>query len=137
MDKHYIDRIILEGEKNEIQEVKNELSELEFEEIDGKIIFYAPDGIDESAFKPLSEKCPKVYITYEWSEEEIGRDTGIMEYYNGEQVCIDIPTPYSKEAYEMSADILGIDLQTEYTYNEQTGEYRKIDEDNEINFQIN
>ncbi len=137
MDKHYIDRIIFEGEENEIQSLKNELAGVELEEVEGKIILYATDGIEESAFKPLSEKCPNLYITYEWSEEEIGRNTGVMEYYKGELVCIDIPTPYSKEAYEMSSDILGVDFQDEYEYSEQEGEYCKIDRANEINFQIN
>ena len=60
--------------------------------------------------KRLSEKYPEVKIDYSWADEDIGRNVGRVIVQAGSIKDITIPEAGSKEAYEMSADIIGFCL---------------------------
>ena len=60
--------------------------------------------------KILSEKYPEQNITYRWADEDIGNNVGKCEFQSGDVIWADIPTPGSREAYEMAADIQGVEL---------------------------
>lgn len=58
----------------------------------------------------LSTKYPDAKITYRWADEDMGRNVGERVFQNGEIVDWDIPEGGSREAFEMAAEIRGVDL---------------------------
>ena len=60
--------------------------------------------------KRMSEKFPEAEIDYAWADEDIGRNVGRVICAGGKIKDIEVPEQGSKEAYEMSADIIGFDL---------------------------
>ena len=60
--------------------------------------------------KSISERFPEVLITYEWADEDIGRNVGSAIFRSGSIKDIYMPEQGSKDAYEMSARIIGFDL---------------------------
>ena len=77
--------------------------------------------------KKLSEKYPEQTITYRWADENVGYNVGEMVLKGGEIVEEHIPEPGSREAYEMVADIMGMELSDFDLYLNQDGtnyEYR-------------
>ena len=55
----------------------------------------------------LSEMFPKVKITHEWADEDIGNNCGRRKYYGGK--CIETYYPESnKDCYEFAADVMDI-----------------------------
>lgn len=79
----------------------------------------------------LSEMYPQINFRYQWADEDFGNNTGMKEFHEGKEVATNIPESYSKEAYELASEILGIDLKESYVFNEKTGTYEYIDEENE------
>ncbi len=77
--------------------------------------------------KKLSEKYPEQTITYRWADEEAGYNVGEIVLKGGEIIEDRTPEPGSRVAYEMAADIMGIDLASFglYLNKDKTGyEYR-------------
>jgi len=60
--------------------------------------------------KKLSEKYPEQTITYRWADEEVGFNVGEIVLKGGDIIDGHSPVPGSRKAYEMAADIMGIDL---------------------------
>ena len=59
----------------------------------------------------LSRRFPNQTITYRWAENEnLGMNVGEMVLKGGAVLSELIPEEESREAYELSADILGLDL---------------------------
>ena len=72
----------------------------------------------------LSKRFPDIGITHEWADENIGYNTGEIEYWDGETETYDVPSEGSKEAFEMSFSVLGIDAdEVGLVYDENTGTY--------------
>lgn len=69
----------------------------------------------------LSQKYPEQRVTYRWADEHIGYNVGEMAFENGREVGRDIPYEGSREAYEMAAEIRGVNL-------EDYGLYLSMDE---------
>lgn len=102
---------------------------------DNKIIFNTAWADVCKVIQKLSEKFPSVYITYRWADEDFGSNIGCVEFFDNKQIYSNIPEDCSKEAYEMASEILGIELEEEYIFNEKTGtyEFREDNEENQIN----
>lgn len=77
---------------------------------DNRMIFLtAWDAIPDIVQK-ISALFPDVPIDYSWADEDVGSNTGSMEFLNGEIISEDIPENGSKEALELACDILGYDI---------------------------
>ena len=72
----------------------------------------------------LSEHFNDQTIAYRWADEDIGYNVGEQIYMNGQVIYENIPAANSKDAYELAADIRGIEL-SEYGlgYSEESGTY--------------
>ena len=77
----------------------------------------------------LSRRFPDQTVTYRWAENEnLGTNVGKTVLLNGTVISKQIPEDYTREAFEMSADILGLDLADYGLYLSQDGaayEYHK------------
>ena len=84
----------------------------------------------EPVIKKLSEMFPDVEFQHQWADEDIGNNVGTILYENGQEIEHDVPTAYSKEAYEMASDIQGLDL-SEFNlyYSSERGNYRYVPDD--------
>ena len=72
----------------------------------------------------LSEKFPDIYFEYCWADEDLGVNTGMAEFENGEVTFDEFYNALSYDAYELAADLWGLDLEEEgYVLNEKTGSY--------------
>lgn len=60
--------------------------------------------------KLLSERYPSAELTYRWADEDLGMNVGEITLQGGEIIDQDIPIDGSREAYEMAAEIRGLDL---------------------------
>ena len=58
----------------------------------------------------LSRKYPEQAITYRWADEDIGHNVGELTLKDGEVIDMNIPENGSREAYEMAAEIMEVDL---------------------------
>lgn len=79
----------------------------------------------------LSEMYPDVDFNYAWADEDFGNNVGEVEFRNGEKTFENIPAPFSKEAYEMAAEIRGEDLweSRHMVFSEETGTYERLSDD--------
>ncbi|MBO6229386.1 MAG: hypothetical protein J6O50_02385 [Ruminiclostridium sp.] len=79
----------------------------------------------------LSRMFPDVTFQYSWADQDFGNNVGEVELKNGEQVYENIPAAFSKEAYEMAADIRGEDLlaDRQMVFNEETGIYEHLSDE--------
>ena len=59
----------------------------------------------------LSNKFPNITLIHQWADEDIGANVGKIEYKSGESINEYYPETQSKEAYEMAADIMGVELE--------------------------
>ena len=59
----------------------------------------------------LSENFPETEITYRWADEELGYNVGELVIKDGFITDERFPIAGSKEAYELSAEIIGISLE--------------------------
>lgn len=60
--------------------------------------------------KVLSKKFPEVKIRYSWADEDIGFNTGVMEFKKGRVILQDIPEGGTSHAYEIACDVQGYDI---------------------------
>ncbi|MBQ4447480.1 MAG: hypothetical protein II897_04215 [Clostridia bacterium] len=60
--------------------------------------------------KLLSEKFPDVTIDYSFADEDIGYNVGVIRFQNGDDTSSEFPEGGSKRAYELAAEIMGVDL---------------------------
>ena len=79
----------------------------------------------------LSKEYPEQTITYRWADENIGYNVGESTLKGGEVIDFNVPIDGSREAYEMAAEIMEIDLSDfnlHLTKDETSYEYRDPDE---------
>jgi hypothetical protein len=78
----------------------------------------------EPVIEQLSRMFPDAQFRHAWADEDIGANAGEIVYQNGEQLECDVPARHSKEAYEMTADIIGAELSDfDLFYSEDAGTY--------------
>ena len=61
----------------------------------------------------LSSQFPDVTVHYAWADEALGSNVGTIDYKDGKILRELIPDDFSKEAYELAAEIWGYDLADE------------------------
>jgi len=88
----------------------------------------------EAILHKLSEMYPEVGFRHAWADEDIGNNVGEKLYVDGEVVECDMPIPYSKEAYEMAAEILTIELAEHGFYLNPSSDEYEYHEDGAPNF---
>lgn len=95
---------------------------------DDTMAFLTAWGSVPEIMKKLSEKYPEQTITYRWADEDIGYNVGELVLKGGGIVGEHIPAAGSREAYEMAADIMGMELSDFDLYLNKDGtsyEYRE------------
>jgi len=60
--------------------------------------------------KLLSKRYPQQEVAYCWADENLGFNVGEAVFKNGEEIDGNIPYGGSREAYELAAEITGMDL---------------------------
>ena len=98
-------------------------------EQDDSLVFSTAWTPVEPVITALSRLFPEQTVGYCWAENEnLGLNVGEMSLKNGEKVSEWIPNEYSRDAYELGAAILGLNL-ADYdlylTEDESTYEYRE------------
>ena len=81
---------------------------------DDTMTFLTAWGAVPNIVAALSRKYPDQTITYRWADEDIGHNVGEMAFRGGECVRQNVPEEGSPAAYEMTAEILGLDLSEFY-----------------------
>lgn len=59
----------------------------------------------------LSIRYPEIVITYSYADEDYGYNVGRFSFQNGEYIEVCQPDGGSKEAFELAAEIMDIDLE--------------------------
>lgn len=80
-----------------------------------------------SLIHKISKAHPECNIEYEFAEEQAGYRAGQYELKNGKIISGADYEPYSKESYEKYFELWG--GEDEYTFNEKTGTYESVFED--------
>lgn len=78
---------------------------------DGRLEFNTAWSGVPVIIQKISEKFPDVLIHYGWADEDIGSNTGRIDFKNGEEIRFDIPESGSKHAFEIACDIQGYDIE--------------------------
>lgn len=78
----------------------------------------------EPVIAELSKRFPEVPISYGWADESIGRNVGSIVLFGGKIIDEYLPPEDSKEAFELSAEIMDDDLhEMGFKFNEVTNTY--------------
>jgi len=97
---------------------------------DKMIIFDTAWSNVKPVIEKLSQMYPNILFKYRWADEDVGYNTGKIEFSNGKEIDMFIPTGGSKEAYELAMDVLDMDLEEYLYYDEKEGTYKwKYDEE--------
>ncbi len=75
----------------------------------------------------LAENFPDISFNYRWADEDLGVNVGMAEFENGEVVSDKFFNAQSKEAFELAAELWGLDLAEEgfvFDEDKQTYEFR-------------
>ncbi len=94
-----------------------------YQDGDSEIRFLTAWAAPHPILEKLSELYPDVTFSHQWADEDFGHNVGERDYLGGEIVSENIPTGGSAEAYELAADILGIELNSD-----ESGYYLSADE---------
>lgn len=80
-------------------------------DIEGKTLCFhtAWEGVPKIIEK-IAEKFPDADIIYSWADEDIGSNVGILVYEDGRETGSVLPENGSRQAYELAAQIMGLDL---------------------------
>ena len=70
-----------------------------------EIAFNTAWSCPEPVVKRLSQMFPDIQFQHRWADEDIGQNVGEVLYQDGEVFEYDVPTAFTKEAYEMASDI--------------------------------
>lgn len=90
---------------------------------DNKLFFDTAWSNASPVIQKLSEMYPKILFKYRWADEGMGTNTGKAEYCNGEVIDLFIPKDNSKEAIELSTEILDVDINEYFYYDEKKDNY--------------
>ncbi len=96
---------------------------------DNKIIFQTAWSKPTPVIGKLSEMFPDLEINHRWADEDLGYNCGEAEYKNGEVIFENIPDFGSKEAYELAAEVIGLDLAEEGLVLSEDGSIYEYNED--------
>lgn len=84
----------------------------------------------EPIIEKISERFPDITIVHRWADEDVGNNVGRREYLGGHITEDDCVIEGSAEAYELAADILGLDLYDDLgLVLGDDGEYHNADEE--------
>lgn len=78
---------------------------------DNKIEFLTAWSRVEPVMKQLSERFPDAEFSYQWADEDVGSNVGEQVWQSGEITDQFIPDAQSREAYELAAEIMALDLE--------------------------
>lgn len=99
---------------------------------DNTIIFNTAWSRAMPVIQKLAENFPDIRFEYCWADEDLGINTGRVELENGEIIHDEFFEPQSKEAYELAAELWGLDLEEEgFIFDEKSGTYEYHDEPSE------
>ncbi len=99
---------------------------------DNTIIFNTAWSRAMPVIQKLAENFPDVKFEYFWADEDLGVNTGTAEFENGEIIHDEFFDPQSKEAYELAAEMWGLDLAEEgFIFDEEKQTYEYRDEQSE------
>lgn len=94
---------------------------------DNTIIFKTAWSRAMPVIQKLAENFPDLYFEYCWADEDLGVNVGMAEFENGEVTFDEFYNPHSRDAYELAADLWGLDLEEEsYVFDEKTDSYERI-----------
>ena len=94
---------------------------------DNTIIFNTAWSRAMPVIQKLAENFPDVHFEYCWADEDLGINTGMAEFENGEVTFDEFYNAHSRDAYELAADLWGLDLAEEgYVFDEKTDSYEHI-----------
>lgn len=100
-----------------------------FHDEENQIEFLTAWSNVEPIIKRLSEMFPDAEFFYQWADEDFGSNVGQQTWQNGEMTDELLPESISAEAYELAADIMGINLEDwGYQYSEQDQTYHYVDQ---------
>lgn len=92
------------------------------------IEFTTPWSAPVPVLQALSEKFPDITISSRWADEDVGVNTGEAEFKGGEISELTRFDAHSKEAFELAAELWGLDLAEEgFVFNEKTQTYEYHD----------
>lgn len=94
------------------------------------MVFYTAWSSVPKIVALLSGKYPDQKVTYRWADEDIGYNVGELTMKGGEVIDTNVPENGSREAYEMAAEIMDVDLSDYDLHLTQDGtsyEYREPD----------
>lgn len=92
------------------------------------IEFTTPWSAPVPILQALSEKFPDITISSRWADEDVGVNTGEAEFKGGEISELTRFEVHSKEAFELAAELWGLDLAEEgFVFNEKTQTYEYHD----------
>ena len=77
---------------------------------DRELCFHTAWSAVPEILQKLSEKYPEVSMQYRWADEDIGFNVGEASFKNGRIAEFHVPEPGSRTAFEMSADIMHVEL---------------------------
>ena len=78
----------------------------------------------------LTEKFPDVEMNYCWADEDLGVNTGMAEFENGEVTFDEFYNAHSRDAYELAAYLWNLELEEEgYVFDVKAGTYEWQDTD--------
>ncbi len=99
---------------------------------DNTIMFNTAWSRAMPVIQKLAENFPDIKFEYCWADEDLGVNTGTAEFENGEIIHDEFFEPQSKEAYELAAELWGLDLEEEgFIFDEKSGTYEYHDEPSE------
>ena len=91
---------------------------------DNELKFFSAWGAATPVIEQLSRMFPDATFQHQWADEDIGANVGDVTYSDGAYVEWDVPMDFSKEAYEMAAEIMGGNLtECGFIYSESEGNY--------------
>lgn len=99
---------------------------------DNTIMFNTAWSRAMPVIQKLAENFPDIKFEYCWADEDLGVNTGTAEFENGEIIHDEFFEPQSKEAYELAAELWGLDLEEEgFVFDEEKQTYERRDEQSE------
>ncbi|MFA6730482.1 MAG: hypothetical protein WC152_00790 [Candidatus Izemoplasmatales bacterium] len=101
-----------------------------FHNADNEIEFLTAWSRVDPIMERLSQIFPDAEFFYQWADEDIGSNVGQQTWQNGEITDEFIPDHLSAGAYELAADIMGVDLAEHgLQYSEDDETYHYVDSD--------
>ncbi len=91
---------------------------------DNTIMFNTAWSRAMPVIQKLAENFPDLKFEYCWADEDLGVNTGMAEFENGEVTFDEFYNTHSSDAYELAAELWNLDLEEEgYVFNEESQSY--------------